>query len=212
MSVVSCVVLSSTVVCSAALAARLDFTDPKRAVGREDNVRVDAQLADDNVSSSTALNVTYQIENLGTSTIAVADKVSSADYDTESQTIIVSLGAEVPTGTAMPHLSIVRPGEKRVFIAGAVPHIMMPSVRTPFTVLPRFVQIKVTVLRDMISFAGLIERQAANAPAPVLSNDMFDRWVEGSDSVFLNAIPIRWRVDNRGMNAESNRPAVGGTF
>jgi hypothetical protein len=58
--------------------------------------------------------VTYQIENLTNSTIAIADEVSDAAFDMDSRTITVSIGAEVPPGPNMPHPVTVSPGEKRV--------------------------------------------------------------------------------------------------
>lgn len=210
--VLSAVVVSCSVL-SAAAAERVDFKDPKRAVGREDNIRIDAQLADDSICTNVPLSVTYQIENLTSSSVAIADKVVDADFDMESRTITVSLGAEVPSGNAMPHMAVIKPGEKRVFSVGAYTHFVMPSVRTPFSPVPRFVQFKVSVLRDLAPFARLIENQSAWTVPPALTNDLFDRWVEGSASVFLNALPIHWKADSRGMSAESNRLApAGGTF
>ena len=36
---------------------------------------------------------------------------------------------------------------------------------------------------------------------------MFDRWVEASDSILLNAIPVYWKGDSIRGTAESDRPA-----
>jgi len=70
-------------------AAQVDMKDPKRALGREDDVRIDAELTDDTLSSGSPVGVTYQIENLSKSTVAVADKIVDADYAPGSQTITV---------------------------------------------------------------------------------------------------------------------------
>jgi hypothetical protein len=207
------VAVISSLAAVAAQAARLDLNDPKRAVGREDNIRIDAQLNDDTLSPSYPVSVTYQIENLTNAPVAIADKVASADYDPESNTITLSIGAEVPSGASMPHLVAIRPGEKKVLTASSFAHIPMPSVRTPWTSVPRFVSIKVSVLRDLNTFGHLLEKQSAGEPSQPFPNDLFDRWVEGSESVYLNVIPIRWKQDNRLGTAESNRPSgVGGTF
>jgi hypothetical protein len=48
------------------------LNDPRRAVGREDDVRVNAQLLRDTVSPSRAIGVTCQIENLTRGWIVVA--------------------------------------------------------------------------------------------------------------------------------------------
>ena len=194
-----------TLVAGAAFAAHVDLKDPRTALGREDNIRVDAQLARDSISSNAPLIVTYQVENLTQSPIALADKVSDTSYDDDSRTITLTLGAEIPTGSAMPHLSVIAPGAKRVFSTGAMVHILLPSVRTPWTSVPQFVQIKVNVLRDVQPFAVLIEQQRRSASAPALPNEMFDRWVESTGAVYLNAIPVRWTGSHPQITAENNQ-------
>jgi hypothetical protein len=58
-------------------------------------------------------------------------------------------------------------------------------------------------------FITLIERQN-RTPAPVpLPNEMFDRWVESSDSVLLNTIPVYWKGESRRGTAESDQPSAG---
>src|SRR5688572_24889740 len=139
-------------VATAAEAAKVNMRDPRRAVGREDDVRVDAELAQDSVSSHSTLGVTYQIQNLTEAPIAFADKTSEASYDPETQTITVAFGAEVPEDETMPHMVIIAPGEKKTFRGSGTVTIATPSVRTPWLPIPRFVQIKVTVLRDVKPF------------------------------------------------------------
>jgi hypothetical protein len=192
---------------AAALAASVDFNDPRRALGRDNDVRVDAQLLQDTISSNSPLNVTYQIENFSSSTIAIADKVADASFDADTRTITLSIGAEVPPGPTLPHMVIIKPGEKRILSGGAVVQIMVPQTRTPWTVVPRYVQIRVAVLRDIAPFVKLIEEQRRSSISPALPSDMFDRWVERTNSVFLNAIPVRWKNESRHGSAESDQPA-----
>jgi hypothetical protein len=47
------------------------------------------------------------------------------------------------------------------------------------------------VLKDLDPFADLIAKQTATA-SPALPNDLFDKWVNAVDAVFLNTIPVRW--------------------
>lgn len=199
-------------VATAAEAAKVNMRDPRRAVGREDDVRVDAELAQDSVSSHTTLGVTYQIQNLTPAPIAFADKRSEASYDPEAQTITVTFGAEVPDGETMPHLVIIAPGEKKTFSGSGTVTIMTPSVRTPWLPIPRFVQIKVTVLRDVKPFMALIEQQNKTAAAPPLNNESFDRWVDAVGSVFLNLIPVRWEGKGRGSGIDAEQSSPGGRF
>jgi hypothetical protein len=199
-----------TLIAGVSLAARVDLKDPRRALGREDNIRVDAQITPETISSSAPLNVTYQVENLTQAPIAVADKVIDMSYDDDSRTITLALGAEVPTGSAMPHLVVIAPGEKRVFSRGTLVRVVMSSVRAPWTAVPQFVQIKVSVLRDVMPFAALIEQQRRSTTPPALPNEMFDRWVESTASVYLNAIPVRWTGTRPHITAENNQAS--GTY
>lgn len=202
-SIVACSLIGA----AAATAAHVDFKDPRRALGREGDIRVDAELTQDTVSPNSPVNITYQIENLSHATVAVADKVSDVSFDIESRTITLTIGAEVPPGVIMPHLVTINPGEKRVLNGGGMLHINMPAMRTPWTAIPRLVQIRIAILRDVTPFARLIEQQNKNALPIPLPNDVFDRWVENSDSVLLNTIPVYWKNESRRGTAESNQPA-----
>ncbi len=203
---------AAVLIAAAAHAAKVDMNDPRRAVGREDDVRVDAELAHETVGSPAKVGVTYQIQNLTQSAIALADKVCDASYDMETQTITVSFGAEVPNGTTMPHLVVIAPGETKTFRGGGTVAVATPSIRTSWSPVPRFVQIRVTVLRDLKPFAALIEQQNKTASAPPLNNDVFERWVNSVGTVFLNPIPVRYdrRPAPGSIDAESSSPAGGG--
>jgi len=190
---------------SAARAAGIDFKDPRRALGREDNIRVDAQMLQDTVSPGTAISVTYQVENLSEAPIAIADKVADASFDPDSQTITLSIGAEIPPGAAMPHLSTIAPGQTRTFRIGAAPQMAVANSKSPWTHVPRFVQIVVNVLRDLGPFTNLLAQQARSATPPVLPNGLFDTWVASNSSVELNVLPVRWSDVRRGPTAEVAR-------
>jgi hypothetical protein len=203
--------LSVLLIATALQAAKVDMRDPRRAVGRENDIRVDAELAQDAVSPNTKLAVTYQIQNLTEGPIAIADKISDASYDSDTQTITLSFGAEVPDGAAMPHLVVIPSGAKKTFRGAGAVRIQTPRVRSPFVPVPHFVQIKVTVLTDLQPFSTLIDQQEKTATTPVLSNEGFDHWVNSVSSVFLNVIPVRWEgrsTVNNGVDAEQSRPGA----
>jgi hypothetical protein len=191
-----------------AAAAHVDFSDPRRALGREGDVRVDAELTQDVLAPNSPIAVTYQIQNLSKGVIAVADKIVDTDFDLESLTVTLSVGSEIPPGTQMPHLITISPGEKRVLTAAALLHVAIPTIHTRWTAVPRFVQVKVTLLRDVMPFASLIEQQKSGAATVALPNNMFDRWVEASDSILLNPIPVYWKGDSNHGAAESGRPGT----
>ncbi|HEY8183342.1 MAG TPA: hypothetical protein VII32_13960 [Thermoanaerobaculia bacterium] len=202
-------VAATVIAAGSAMAARVNFKDPKRALGREGDIRVDAELTQDTISQTSPINVTYQIENFSKAAVAIADKVFDTNFDADARTIRFSIGAEVPPGPNMPHLVIIRPGEKRVLSGGALVHVATPNIRTPWTAIPQYIQIQVTLLRDITPFASLIEQQSKGAVPVPLPNDMFDRWVENSESVLLNSIPVYWKNENRRGTAESSLPAAG---
>ena len=193
---------------STARAAGVDFKDPRRALGREDDIKVDAQMLQETLSPGSPISVTYQIENLTASPIAVADKIADASFDADSQTITVSIGAEIPQGTAMPHLIVIAPGKTQAFRIGASAQVLVANARSPWARVPRFVQIVVNVLRDLKPFANLIEQQQKSAAAPPLPNDLFDTWVSSVSSVELNALPVRWSNERVGVTAEASRPGL----
>jgi hypothetical protein len=196
-------------VSSAARAAGVDFKDPRRALGREDDIKVDAEMLQETLSPGSAISVTYQIENLTSAPIAVADKMADATFDPDSQTITVSIGAEIPQGTSMPHLAMIAPGQTRAFRIGASAQVLVPNGRSQWAHVPRFVQIVVNVLHDVKPFAKLIAQQKESAAAPPLPNDLFDTWVASVSSVELNVLPIRWSNEQQHVpTAEMSRSGL----
>ncbi|HEV7487643.1 MAG TPA: hypothetical protein VGQ65_18395 [Thermoanaerobaculia bacterium] len=184
-------------------ASGVDFKDPRRALGREDDIKVDAQMLQETLSPGSPISVTYQVENLTAAPIAIADKVAAASFDADSQTITVSIGAEIPEGTAMPHLTVIAPGQTHAFRIGASAQVFIANPKAPWAHVPRFVQITVNVLRDLKPFANLISQQAKSASAPPLPNDLFDTWVASVSSVELNVLPVRWSNERQGVTAET---------
>lgn len=192
---------------AAASAARVDMKDPRRIVGREDDVRIDAQIFQDTISPSSAINVTYQIHNFTTSPVAIAHKVADISYDSETGTITLSLGSEVPMDGTMPQMTVIGPGEQKTLTGGAVFNAAIPAVRSPFLIVPRLVQVKVNVLRNVGPFAELISRQTPTSLPQTLDDKQFDQWLESNDAIFLNTIPVQWQPKGRmsGMEADRRR-------
>ena len=186
---------------SAAAAAAIDMDDPRRALGSEGSIRVDAQILQETVSPGSSIGITYQIVNGSTSAVAIADRVASASFDPDTGTITLSIGAEVPDDGRMPQLTVIKAGETKVFSAGATPPINGAVVRGGLTP-PRQVQVKVSILRDLAPFEKLITR-ATGAAAPALSDEQFDRWFESNDTIFLNTVPVRFSP--RGRSARESR-------
>jgi hypothetical protein len=202
---------------AAASAGSIDMDDPRRTVGREDDIRIDAQLIQDTVSPGSAIGVTWQIENLGTTPVAVADRIAAATYDADTNTITFSIGSEVPHDGKMPHMITIAAGEKKLFRAGATP-LLGGAERTALS-QPRFVQVKVTVMRDLAPFEKLINAQAQAAQqrrgderSQPLPDDLFEKWFEANDTIFLNAVPVRFspRHNMHGFASAEQRGSADG--
>ena len=182
----------------AAQAAKIDMKDPRRAVGSDDDVRVDAQLTTDFVSPHAPLGVTIKVHNLSPHIVAVAEKRCEASYDNESATITLSVGSEVPTGGEMPRLVLIRSGEERTFTAGAMVNMRASTMHTQRIAPPAFVQIKVNVLRDADPFLAL------NAGI-TLSDEKFDQWIKSNDSIELNTIPVRYQPAQEARSTDASQ-------
>lgn len=194
----------------AASAATIDMDDPRRVVGREGDVRVDAQLLHDTVSPGSAVGITYQIQNFSSSPVAIADKVAAASFDSDTRTITLSVGAEVPPDGKMPHLVTIAPGEKKIFRAGATPALTAAALRTSFAAAPAYVQVKVTILRDLAPFESLIAQQGREPQ--MLSDELFDQWFESNDTIFLNTVPVHFSRRGQSSFAGADRADAGGSF
>lgn len=176
---------------AAANAAHVDMKDPRRALGRDDDVRIDAQLFQDTLEANGPISVTYQIENLSNSPIAIADRITDVDFNRDDATITLSIGAEALTAKTLPHLVIIAPGEKKTFKSGGTVRGVQSS-RGPFASVPHAVQIRVNIVRDIGAFREAIVAQQQPNAAVAVTNEMFDRWIDSNDSIALNALPVKW--------------------
>ncbi len=176
---------------AAATAAGIDMDNPRRALGRAGDVRIDAQLGRETVSPGAPIGITYQIQNLSTSTVAIAAKVSDASYDADTRTITVAVGSEVPPDGNMPQMVLIAPGEKKVLQAMATPKLSAQAMRSSFAVTPRFVQVKVAIMRNVEPFSALIQAQDGRTKRP-LSDELFEKWFECNDTIFLNSVPVQF--------------------
>jgi hypothetical protein len=176
---------------AAANAAHVDMKDPRRALGRDDDVRIDAQLFQDTLEANGPISITYQIENLSSTPIAIADRVVDVDFNRDDAMVTVSIGAEALTTKTLPHLVIVAPGEKKTFKSGGTVRGVQ-SARGPFVSVPHAVQIRVNILRDIGAFRKAIVAQQQPNAAVAVTDEMFDRWIDSSNSIDLNALPVKW--------------------
>jgi hypothetical protein len=172
----------------------VNMAEPRRVVGTENGVRVDAEVRGDVLGPSSNLPVFYEITNQRANPIAVADIVPVVSYDADTQTVVLTVGSEVPGAELLPRLLVIAPGEKKQYSTTARVRIAMPAATTanPTTRFPNAFQIKVNFLGDVTPFAQLVgigERAVADAK---LADQMFPLWVERNETVFTNSLPMRW--------------------
>ena len=194
---------------AAATAGSIDMDDPRRALGREGDVRIDAQLLRDTVTPGSPIGITYQIQNLSQAKVAVAAKVSDASYDEDSRTITIAVGSEVPPDGNMPQMVVIAPGEKKVLQTAATPRLGPTATRGTFAATPRYVQVKVAILRDIEPYAQLIAAQDGRTRRR-LSDELFDKWFESNDTIFLNTLPVQYVPARGGGAAENGGRSMGG--
>jgi hypothetical protein len=188
-------------------AAGIDMDNPHRATGREGDVRVDAQLSVNSVTPGSPIGVVFQIRNLSGSAVAVAERESDASYDQDTRTVTVAVGSEVPPDGNMPRMVLIRPGESRLLRASATPMLNAAAIRQSMGGAPRYVRIKVAIMRDVQPFQALIDRPARERQP--LPDHLFEKWFECNETILLNAIPVEF-VPARAPGADDR--AVRGTF
>lgn len=199
----------TVLIATTAGAAGIDMDDPYRALGRENDVRVDAQLLSEVIRLGSPIAVTYQIENMSRTAVAVAAKICTASYDADTRTIVVSVGSEIPLDGNLPLMQMIASGEKKVFTTSTTLGGSASAIQISRTA-PRFLQIKVSVLRNLEPFHELIAQQQA-APVPsriALTDAQFDQWFDANATIYLNSLPVRYE-GRAGGKFDASRASYG---
>jgi hypothetical protein len=188
-----------TVGCSSS-SPRINYSDSRRFLGRDNDVRVDAQMTTESVGTNSTLHLNYEIQNLRNDAIAVDANVVATSYDEASRTITIELGAEIPDAAKAIRLTTIASGEKKSFAASARVRLLMPN-RGPFGDYPRYVRVKLNYLNDPAIFAS--------TAVVKVTNDLFPKWVETNDTVYTNALPIDWSSAPAGGADVTSRASMG---
>jgi hypothetical protein len=180
---------------TASATPKVDMKNAERVVGRENDIRVDAQLLVSEVGASANVPIAFQIENMRSTPIAFAERATQTSYDPQTQTITITLGAEIPGSRTAPSLTVIEPGQTRTFTTGAPLRIAASSDPRARNV-PRYMRIKLSFLGEVAPFRKLV-----NAQAPKVNPDeLFVDWIEHVEAVFTNSLPIRWGMNPVGGN------------
>lgn len=187
----------------------VDMKEPRRMVGTENNVRVDAEIYGEDLVQGASIAIKYDITNERSSAILIADLIPQANYDPETRTVTIDIGSDIPGEQFLPRLVSVPSGERRSFKTGAHIYIQLP-VGSASAPRPKALQIRVNFLGDPKPFVKLIDIPEKAIRDPQLAAELFPKWVEGNETVTTNALPMRWRGPRSGVD-ETDTPRQAGS-
>lgn len=170
----------------------INMKEPRRMVGTESNVRVDAEIYGEDMIQGASLSIKYEITNQRPTPILIADLVAMSNYDPDTRTVTIDVGSEVPGEELLPRLIAIPSGERRTFTTGAHINIRMP-INSPWTPKPRALQLRVNFLGDPAPFAMLVDIPERAIRDKKLADELFPKWVERTETVTTNALPMRWQ-------------------
>ena len=170
----------------------IDMKEPRRMVGTENDVRVDAEIYGEDMIQGASLAIKYDITNQRSSPILIADLLPQTTYDPDTRLVTVEIGSEIPGEEFLPRLISIPSGGRRSFHAGANINIRMP-LNAPSSPKPRALQLRVNFLGDSAPFVKLIDIPEKAVRDRELAAELFPKWVERSETVTTNALPMRWQ-------------------
>jgi hypothetical protein len=187
----------------------VNMAEPRRIVGTENSVRVDAEVSADQVAPGSYIPITYEITNQREKTIAVAELLPETTYDPESRMFTVNIGSEVPGNEMLPRLITIEPGEKKAFTAMArVIYVRAPRLPDPQSgSAAAGFRLKLNFLGDTEPFRELIGIKEVAVTDPKLADALFPLWLERNEVVYTNAIPMRWAAPTRDTGDATERRA-----
>jgi hypothetical protein len=170
------------------------MTEPRRVVGPENDVRIDAEVYGDTLGPSVSIPIKYDITNNRSRAILVADLLLNATYDPETLMVTVDIGSEIPGEQFLPRLISIPSGGKKSFRGAARVSILHNPTSTPFTPRPNKLRLRVNFHGETKPFEKLIDIPEKVVHDPALAEALFTQWVEGNETVVTNTLPMRWRV------------------
>lgn len=186
--------LSAVVAGGCSTTKPIDMKESRRVVGTENGVRVDAEVFGDSLSSNTSVALKYDITNQRATPILVADLIPQANYDSETQTVTVDIGTEIPGGQFLPRLIPIASGEKKSFATGVHVVIAAANAASPWQPRPNALRLKINFLGETKPFEKLIAIPEKAVHDPRLADQLFSKWVERNETVVTNPLPMRWNA------------------
>ncbi|HYO76494.1 MAG TPA: hypothetical protein VE010_08525 [Thermoanaerobaculia bacterium] len=184
--------------CGCVSAPAIDMNEPRRIVGTENSVRVDAQVAAEEARPGAQIPITYEVTNLRSTPIAIAEMVPETSYDREANIITVSIGSEVPGNQLLPRLIEIAPGAKKSFSTAARMQYVLATTGSPRPRPAAAFRLKVNFLGDTEPFRQLIGMKENAISDPQLADALFPLWLERNEVVYTNSIPMALFGKQRG--------------
>lgn len=176
---------------TACASTAVNMSEPRRVVGTENLVRVDAEISDA-MAAGAPIVITYEISNQRTNAIAVADIIPETTFDPETDTVTVSIGSEVPGTTMLPRLVTIEPGEKKSFSTSArVARLIPAQPADPRRSATTLLRLKVNFLGDTVPFAELLDIPEKGIADAKRADELFAVWLEKNEAVYTNAVPVQ---------------------
>jgi hypothetical protein len=192
--------LLATLLLASCASSGVDMEEPNRVLGKEDDVRVDAQFVAAAFAQGGNVSVIYEIENLRTAPIAFASLNLEIAYESETGTFTATVGSEVPGNELIPRLIEIKPGERVRLTGGG--RLIVPVSRETHASTPREIRLKLVYLNDVEPFRELIGISEVAVRDRALADKLFPAWIEHTATVTTNASPIRWGARSSGADAE----------
>jgi len=188
---------STTPAAPATKPGAINMKEPRRMVGTENNVRVDAEIFGEDMIQGSSLAIKYEVTNQRSTPILIADLIAQSNYDPDTRTVTIDIGSEIPGEELLPRLISIPSGERRTFNTGAHISIAMPP-NSPWIPKPRALQLRVNFLGDPAPFVKLVDIPERSVRDKKLAGELFPKWVEQNETVTTNALPMRWQGPRTG--------------
>lgn len=173
---------------------QIDMKEPRRLVGTEGGVRVDAQILGEQLSPGQSVSITYEVTNERPGAVAIAELLPECSYDPDTQTVTVTFGSEIPGQSFLPRLIVIPSGQKKSFAGHALINSTFGAVAESGLRqhVPRGLQVKLHFLDDLKPFEKLIGIPERVVHDPELAEALLPKWLEFNETVVTNVLPMRW--------------------